>query len=1082
MILKLQPYDWTIRKSYEVNEILCWCLSKNNEEIIDNEKVLVRIFGFPSVCYIQLPRLINGSYKNWDETDVSLVQRYFSETYKDNAPLCELITGKTLYYYQKSNTLKFIKLYFKSDMVKGHVTSYIRNSMAIPGIGTFVPVILENDDVTGNVILGMLSLLKLSYSQWFTIELSEYVYPAFDKISDLKHEYAVIDFSKIVPIDPEKTLNIRVNPRILCVDIETYCANHHGKPNPNISANCVYMISCIYQQFGIPSTLKKILLTSSPCDPIPGVDLRIFPSELDLIRGYEQVVKETNPEIITGYNIFGFDFWYMNIRLKRWLDDWSTTMSLIKGVKPIMYEKEWYSSAYQVNSINYPDIDGRIHFDMMTHVKREFKLPRYKLDIVAKKFLKEGKDDMPVEEMFRIYDIQDVREKAREMSIVGKYCIQDSVLVMKLFEKFAIWHNLVEQSNINDIPISYLTTRGQQIRVINKIIREIHYRSATGDVIVIDKAPQAKTYYAGAFVKDPRLGRFNNVLTWDFASLYPSIIQAYNMCFTTVIKPEQNANVPDNVVTKCEWTDKVTDKQLKAAMKKGNVIVDIADEDEDSDEKKEGDQKKEGDEKIHEFHHEFKFVKKDIYRGILPAIVEELVRKRREVRDEQIPQKKERISEIDKLIELNPENDMLKSEREALEVDIVILNARQLALKVTANSVYGFTGAVSKGMLPCIEVGTSITATGRQLIGKVYDYVLTHYPGSVDIYGDTDSCMFDLGIKDSKKCRELGERIADELTALFPKPVKMEFEKAFSVFITFTKKNYAGVLLDKKGNPKLDLIDIFIKGLPPVRRDFSDWVKDIFMRILNVALKGEKLEKVFPIIEDAVYGLYRREVTAADLSVTSSVGKEYKSKTYPMALFKQYYANIGRPLMTDDRVAYVVIDTGIEGDYKGNKMRLVEHFYEAKEFKLDYNFYLEKVLAPQVRKLLKIAFKGEIEKYDQYMHNWPSVRKREDFIKYCSEYVECLQRLVEKKKVFQSTILSIVSVAENDSPPLKVTDLIKKFYPYIDPYSSRIIPRYIKRAPVSFVLSPRVNPIVFRLAEPLPRISFKLADPNVGRK
>jgi len=78
-----------------------------------------------------------------------------------------------------------------------------------------------------------------------------------------------------------------------------------------------------------------------------------------------------------------------------------------------------------------------------------------------------------------------------------------------------------------------------------------------------------------------------------------------------------------------------------------------------------------------------------------------------------------------------------------------VLEGRQLALKISANSVYGFTGATI-GQLPCLEISSSVTAFGREMINKTRDKVLSLYPGSQVIYGDTDSVMVKFKLVESE--------------------------------------------------------------------------------------------------------------------------------------------------------------------------------------------------------------------------------------------------------------------------------------------------------------------------------------------
>ena len=119
-----------------------------------------------------------------------------------------------------------------------------------------------------------------------------------------------------------------------------------------------------------------------------------------------------------------------------------------------------------------------------------------------------------------------------------------------------------------------------------------------------------------------------------------------------------------------------------------------------------------------------------------------------------------------------------------------MLDGRQLALKISANSVYGFTGA-SVGKLPCIEISGSVTAYGREMIGQVKGYVedmfsvANGYPHNAEvIYGDTDSVMVLFHVKTVKESIDLGKEAAEIVSAKFPHPIKLEFEKVSILVMT----------------------------------------------------------------------------------------------------------------------------------------------------------------------------------------------------------------------------------------------------------------------------------------------------------
>jgi DNA polymerase elongation subunit (family B) len=87
-------------------------------------------------------------------------------------------------------------------------------------------------------------------------------------------------------------------------------------------------------------------------------------------------------------------------------------------------------------------------------------------------------------------------------------------------------------------------------------------------------------------------------------------------------------------------------------------------------------------------------------------------------------------------------------------LDMSVQNGRQLGIKITMNSVYGFTGvSADKGLLPCKPVAAITTLKGRAFIGVAKDYAEKTYAGARVIYGDTDSIMIywgqDISIEDA---------------------------------------------------------------------------------------------------------------------------------------------------------------------------------------------------------------------------------------------------------------------------------------------------------------------------------------------
>ena len=129
-----------------------------------------------------------------------------------------------------------------------------------------------------------------------------------------------------------------------------------------------------------------------------------------------------------------------------------------------------------------------------------------------------------------------------------------------------------------------------------------------------------------------------------------------------------------------------------------------------------------------------------------------------------------------------------------------VQNGRQLAIKVSANSVYGFTGA-NVGQLPCLQIASSVTAYGRNLLFSTKNFVENKYTiangyqyNAEVIYGDTDSVMVNFGFPTVAEAMPLAKIAAAEISEIFPNPIKLEFEKVYYPYLLMNKKRYAGMI------------------------------------------------------------------------------------------------------------------------------------------------------------------------------------------------------------------------------------------------------------------------------------------------
>ena len=145
------------------------------------------------------------------------------------------------------------------------------------------------------------------------------------------------------------------------------------------------------------------------------------------------------------------------------------------------------------------------------------------------------------------------------------------------------------------------------------------------------------------------------------------------------------------------------------------------------------------------------------------------------------------------------------------------LNARQFSLKLIANVTYGYAAAGFSGRMPCSELADAIVSSGRATLERAIAMVEAHPDwGARVLYGDTDSLFVELPGRGVEAAAAVGAEIAAAVTAASPPPVALKLEKVYHPCVLLAKKRYAGMAHPPSGTgtPSFDA-----KGLETVRRD-----------------------------------------------------------------------------------------------------------------------------------------------------------------------------------------------------------------------------------------------------------------------
>ncbi len=285
------------------------------------------------------------------------------------------------------------------------------------------------------------------------------------------------------------------------------------------------------------------------------------------------------------------------------------------------------------------------------------------------------------------------------------------------------------------------------------------------------------------------------------------------------------------------------------------------------------------------------------------------------------------------------------------------LDARQLGLKLIANVTYGYTGANFSGRMPCVEIADAIVSKGRETLERAIELIQSRPEwGAKVIYGDTDS-MFVLFAGCSKEeAFKRGHEIAEAVTLINPKPVKLKFEKVYLPSVLQTKKRYVGFKYEslEQTLPKFDA-----KGIETVRRDTCPAVVKMLEKSLKILFTTNDVNGVqmyllrqFQKILDGRVSILNDFIFAREYR-----GKDkYSAKSHvpSMEIAKRHIAcDVRSEPKIDERVPYVVV----YGPPNQPIFKLVKEPIELirdPSLRLNAVYYIERVIIPALNRVFQL--------------------------------------------------------------------------------------------------------------------------------
>lgn len=1057
-------------------QVLDWASSHRDSG--DNaEKYIIRLFGMTdnkkTICvevkdftpyfYVEIPDA-------WDITRVTMLmravkERIYPKNFQERKVTATLVQRHKFWGFTDDKLFNFIRLVFDDfNTMRQYMYAFDR-VINVPQLNIRRKFRVYEANI--DPLIRFMHTRDLRACGWITIKKEDYKSVEADDIETACNINIVTKYTTLHPCGGRDS---EIQPfTVAAIDIE--CVSEDGSfPQASRDGDKIIMIATTFSHYGEEDCFYRHAVVLGTCNPIPNAEVVSCKTETELLIEWSKMIRKKDPDFITGWNIFGFDEKYIKDRcLKLNILPRVSRLSRLLNEQSEFVEKKLQSSALGENLLYYFNMIGRVNFDLMKVVQRDYKLTSFKLDFVASYFFREivnkfedidgntlittcktkgvnigqyttivyndgvtdyehlsgkkfrilevtpttilveglidttmlnmkhkiywcqVKDDVKPKEIFEMFN-----GTIEERTNLVKYNFQDCELCNKLVDKLQILVNNIGMANVCHVPLYYLFIRGQGVKIFSLVSKKCRTENYVIPVIKKSKkelTPKEQRQYEkysdyvdsskketvtnddddndngfeGALVIDVKPGVYlSPIIVLDYASLYPSSMIYRNLSHECIVIDKKYLNLPNY-----EYNT-ITYNNLDGTPAEPCIFA----------------------------------KRKDKKKGILPAILHELLMARKSVR---------------KLAE--QETDMFKKK---------VLDGLQLAYKVTANSLYGQTGAPTSPIY-MKEIAACTTATGREMLQfsknfvenifdkiinyaldnkgkymkfmetsysmkqpekfinafqcsknkeeffeKVYNEIMSFMTGyhinPKIIYGDTDSVFFDPNFKDDEttkilrdkssliKALKLGPLASCLICTLLDEPMRQEYEKVMYPIIFLSKKRYVGNLY--MDNPE----KYFQKcmGIVLKRRDNANIVKIVCGGIVDYIINKHDpagaiifTKKALSDIMAGKYSLDKFVITKTlKYVVTDTQKQDYKNRNsiaHAVLADRMRTRDPGNAPNSNDRIPYVYIVPNGSVNLQGDRIEHVEYAVQH-NLRIDYLFYVtNQIMKPAIQFLELIS-------------------------------------------------------------------------------------------------------------------------------
>ncbi len=578
------------KKSYKKREFLKKQMIRGYGVTEEGHSICINVTDFQPYFYLSLPDELCDQ-KNFEQF-INMLKMKVGDWHSKGLVSAEIVERKQFYGFTNNKLFKYAKLTFHSTTAYNGFKNKLLNEKF-----NFIRMNKEFDLSKNLCETKVKSILRFFHTQnidpagWMTIKYGDYtrnVSVSEDKFDlNSKHSRCQIEINCVY----DKVNKIEKNSigKVLVASFDIECVSNDGAfPKATNPLDPVIQIGTTVYIFGEKECKLSYIATLGKCDPIENAIVESFKTEKEVILGWAKFMAKLDPDIVTGYNIWGFDWTYLYKRAETGNGGlilpyheqlFNTLQRSNREKKAELFEQRLSSSALGDNFLYYIDIEGVLQIDLLKVMQRDYKLDSYKLDNVAKHFMKQQKVDLSPKELFANFK----RGTSKDIQEIAIYCIKDCDLVNRLMDNRQVIVSNIGMANVCVVPFSYLFLKGQGIKIFSlvaKITREEGFVVKDLNSDDIDNAS-----YEGAIVFVPTPGvYFEPVVVMDYNSLYPSSMIAENISHDSIvgykeyrIKEQEKPNMEGDVKSilmasaKTKSSAKATTVGRGKKIKKGNL-------------------------------------------------------------------------------------------------------------------------------------------------------------------------------------------------------------------------------------------------------------------------------------------------------------------------------------------------------------------------------------------------------------------------------------------------------------------------------------------------------------------------------